>query len=274
MSTGAYSMRTGDADARRLQLLGQFYDPMSTAFLEAAGVRAGHTVADIGCGHGGVTERIAARVGDTGRVYAVDSSAEQLSIARTALADRPNVTLIEASLDDDPLEGRRVDWVYSRFLLMHVPDVDCALNAMAAMLTSDGALLLEIADVGSLTFSPPDADSGLWRDWWYALGRARRLSFDVADRIVDALQRAGFTIERRDRHQPIACATAAKLVHALGFEQCAKAYLTEVGAPPEQIDAQRRYHDRVLHDPGVTIALFENTQYIARNGRPRAGPST
>jgi hypothetical protein len=37
--TGAYSMQIGDADARRLQILGQFYDPMSSDFLEAASVR-------------------------------------------------------------------------------------------------------------------------------------------------------------------------------------------------------------------------------------------
>jgi SAM-dependent methyltransferase len=264
MPTGAYSMQIGDADARRLQLLGQFYDPMSSAFLEAAGVRPGDTVADLGCGHGGVTERIAARVGDAGHVYAVDASPDQLRIARATLAHRPNVTFIQATLENDPLRGQHVDWVYSRFLLVHVRNLDRALNAMADMIADDGALLLEIADVGSLTFSPANTDSDLWRPWWYALGRARGLSFDVADRIIDALHRAGFVIERRDRHQPIASTSQAKLVHALGFEQCTDAYLHEVGAPPEQIDAHRRYIDRVLHDPDVTIALFENTQYVAR----------
>lgn len=264
MSTGAYSMQIGDADAERLRLLGRFYDPMSSAFLEAAGVRPGDIVADLGCGHGGVTERIAARVGAAGQVYAVDAAPDQLRVARTNLADRANVTFIQASLEDDPLGGRHVDWVYSRFLLMHVRDLDRALNAMADMITDEGGLLLEIADVGSLTFSPADAHSDLWRPWWYALGRTRGLSFDVADRITEALHRAGFAIERRDQHQPIASITPAKLVHALGFEQCAGAYLHEVGAPPEHIDAHRRYIDRVLHDPDVTIALFENTQYIAR----------
>lgn len=264
MPTGAYCMQIGDADARRLQLLGQFYDPMSAAFLEAAGVRPGDSVADVGCGHGGVTARIASRVGDAGQVYAIDSSAEQLQIAHITLANRSNVTFIQASIDDDPLGGRHVDWVYSRFLLMHLKNLDRALNAMAGMIADDGALLVEVADVGSLTFSPTDADSDVWRDWWYALGRTRGVSFDVADRIADALHRAGFSIERRDRHQPVASTRAAKLVHALGFDQCAGAYLHEVGAPRTQIDAHRRYIDRILDDPNVTIALFENTQYVAR----------
>jgi SAM-dependent methyltransferase len=173
MPTGAYSMQIGDADARRLQLLGQFYDPMSSAFLEAAGVRPGDTVADLGCGHGGVTERIAARVGDAGQVYAVDASPDQLRVARTNLADRPNVTFVQSSLEDDPLRGQHVDWVYSRFLLMHVRDLDRALNAMADMITEDGALLLEIADVGRLTFFPANTNSDLWRPWWYSLGKTR-----------------------------------------------------------------------------------------------------
>ncbi|WP_293004533.1 hypothetical protein [Mycobacterium sp.] len=56
----------------------------------------------------------------------------------------------------------------------------------------------------------------------------------MAERIVDSLHRAGFAIERRGRHQPIFSTTEAKLVHALGYEQCADAYLTEIGARPEQ----------------------------------------
>lgn len=61
MANSSYSLHTGDADARRLELLGHFYDPASAAFLEAAGVGQGDSVADLGCGHGGVTERIAGR---------------------------------------------------------------------------------------------------------------------------------------------------------------------------------------------------------------------
>ena len=180
------------------------------------------------------------------------------------MSHRRNVRFVEARIEDDPLRGERVDWVYSRFLLMHVGDLNKALEAMADMLTDCGALLLEIADIGSLRFSPPDPAGELWRPWWYALGRARGLSFDVADRIDEALRDAGFTIRRRDRYQPVAAMTEAKLVHALGFEQCIPAYVSEIDVPAAQIEAHRRYLDRILNDEKVTVALFENTQYIAR----------
>jgi len=61
-------MRLGDADAERLTLLGRFYDPSSAAFIDSLGVEAGDAVVDLGCGHGAVTDTIAARVGDTGTV--------------------------------------------------------------------------------------------------------------------------------------------------------------------------------------------------------------
>ena len=107
---------------------------------------------------------------------------------------------------------------------MHVADVRLALLAMADMLTDCGALLLEIADVGSLRFLPGTPGSDLWRPWWYALGRSRGASYDVAERIEELLDHTGFAVQRCDRYQPVAASTEAKLVHALGFEQCAAAY--------------------------------------------------
>jgi ubiquinone/menaquinone biosynthesis C-methylase UbiE len=260
----AYSLQLGDADAERLRLLGRFYDPNSAAFIESAGVALGDSVADLGCGHGAVTDRIAARVGDTGAVYAVDASADQLRIARSTLAHRCNVTFIERAVEDDSLRGTRVDWVYSRFLLMHVGDVRRALFAMANMLGDGGALLLEIADVGSLRFVPASPESDLWRPWWYALGRSRGASYDVAEHIDELLDETGFAIERCDRYQPVATSAEAKLVHALGFHQCSEAYLNEVGAPADQVDAHYSYLHRVVNDPSVMVALFSNTQYVAR----------
>jgi ubiquinone/menaquinone biosynthesis C-methylase UbiE len=257
-------MRLGNADAERLKFLGQFYDPNSAAFIESAGVATGDTVVDLGCGHGAVTDRIAARVGDTGTVYAVDASPDQLQIARSTLAHRGNVTFIEAALEDDPLRGVRVDWVYSRFLLMHVADVRRALLAMANMLTEGGALLLEIADIGSLRFLPGSPDSDVWRPWWYALGRSRGASYDVAERIEELLDQTGFVIHRCDRYQPVSASPEAKLVHALGFDQCAPAYRNEIGAPTDEIEVHHAFLRRVVNDPTVKIALFSNTQYIAR----------
>lgn len=55
-----------------------------------------------------------------------------------------------------------------------------------------------------------------------------------------------------------------QLGDALGFDQCASAYMNEIGAPADQIDAHYAFLRRVVYDPTVRIALFSNTQYIAR----------
>jgi hypothetical protein len=104
----------------------------------------------------------------------------------------------------------------------------------------------------------------LWRSWWYALGRSRGASYDVAERIEELLDQTGFVIHRCDRYQPVSASAEAKLVHAIGFDQCAPAYAHEIGAPADEIEAHYAFLRRVVNDPTVMIALFSNTQYVAR----------
>jgi hypothetical protein len=94
---------------------------------------------------------------------------------------------------------------------MRVHDARRALLAMANMLTKDGALLLEIADIGSLRFLSAGPESDLWRPWWYALGSSRGASFDIAERIEELLDQTGFVIHRCDRYQPVSALKEAKL---------------------------------------------------------------
>ncbi len=265
-----YSMAVGDRDAARLALLDQHYNPSSRAFVESVGLAPGATVADIGCGHGTMTAWLADRVGPDGLVYAINSSAEQLETARRLVGDLPQVRYVHASIEDAPLAAGAVDWVYSRFLLMHVADPVAAVAAMERMLADDGALLLEMSDVGALRFVPGDDPAAdLWREWWFALGRARGAAHDSYRGTPGLLAEAGFVVARRDRFQPISAMPEAKMLHALGFEQCVPAYLELAGADPADIDAHRTFLQRVVPDTDIAVELYETSQYFARK-RPRA----
>lgn len=265
-----YSMAVGDRDAARLALLDQHYNPSSRAFVESVGLPAGATVADIGCGHGSMTAWLAERVGPDGLVYAVDSSTEQLEIARRRVGELPQVRYVHAEIEDAPLDPGSVDWVYSRFLLMHVADPVAALAAMARMLSEDGALLLEMSDVGALRFVPGDDPAAeLWRDWWFALGRARGAAHDIYARTPQLIAEAGFIVARSDSFQPVSAMPEAKMLHALGFEQCVPAYREYAGAGQADIDAHRDYLQRVVPDTDVAVELYATRQYFARK-RPRA----
>lgn len=68
-------------------------------------IQKGDAVADIGAGSGYMTERLAARVGPTGRVYANDVQPQMLQMLAARLARKKigNVTLVQGGFDDPRL---------------------------------------------------------------------------------------------------------------------------------------------------------------------------
>jgi len=71
----------------------------------------GASVADIGAGSGYITEKLAARVGPSGRVFANDVQPQMLEIlSRRLVAKRiTNVTLLQGTVDDPKLAPASVD---------------------------------------------------------------------------------------------------------------------------------------------------------------------
>jgi len=71
----------------------------------------GAAVADIGAGSGFITERLAARVGPAGKVFANDVQPQMLDLLARRLARKKigNVTLVQGTLDDPKLPPESVD---------------------------------------------------------------------------------------------------------------------------------------------------------------------
>jgi len=79
--------------------------------LDVLKIPKGASVADIGAGSGYITERLAARVGPTGRVFANDVQPQMLDMLSRRLAAKriANVTLVQGSVDDPKLLPASVD---------------------------------------------------------------------------------------------------------------------------------------------------------------------
>jgi SAM-dependent methyltransferase len=73
--------------------------------VRALGLRRGQEVAEIGCGPGYFTARLARAVGPSGHVYAVDPEPAVLDVMRRRLRGVRNVTPV-LGRDDDPLLPR------------------------------------------------------------------------------------------------------------------------------------------------------------------------
>lgn len=79
--------------------------------LNVLNIQTGASVADVGAGSGYLTEKLAARVGATGRVWANDVQPQMLEMLGRRLATRhiTNVTLVQGAIDDPKLPTASVD---------------------------------------------------------------------------------------------------------------------------------------------------------------------
>jgi predicted methyltransferase len=74
-------------------------------------IQKGDAVADVGAGSGFITERLASRVGSTGKVYATDIQPQMLQMLASRLAKKKitNVTIVQGTADDPKLAPASVD---------------------------------------------------------------------------------------------------------------------------------------------------------------------
>jgi SAM-dependent methyltransferase len=110
--------------------------PLATA-LDRLGVVAGWRVVDVGAGAGDVAVALAEIVGESGRVYAVDSDPAARNETARAAAAHTQVLAITQRAEDLQLP-EPVDLAFCRFLLLHVADPVRVLVRMRAAVRPGG----------------------------------------------------------------------------------------------------------------------------------------
>jgi SAM-dependent methyltransferase len=104
----------------------------------------GAAVADIGAGSGYITERLAARVGPNGRVFANDLQPQMLGILSRRLAARniTNVTLVQGTVDDPKLAPSSVDLALMVDVYHELSQPQAVLRRLREALKPGGRLVL------------------------------------------------------------------------------------------------------------------------------------
>lgn len=134
--------------------------PLATA-LDRLGVGPGWRCVDVGAGGGDVAVALAAIVGRTGRVYAVDSDPQARDEVAVAAAAHSQVVAITQA-GEDLLLPEAVDLAFCRFLLMHVIDPVVVLSRMARAVRPGGWVVAQepVTSAGRVDGRPlsmPDA---------------------------------------------------------------------------------------------------------------------
>lgn len=155
--SGASTYILGTEERRRLELLEQCLDPITTRSLDAIGVEAGWRCLELGGGGGSVTRMLCDRVGPAGRVAAVDLDTRFLEEI-----DAENLDVHRQNVLTDGLPGDAYDLVHARMLLMHLPTREKFVDEMAAVLRPGGWLLVEDMDV----FPFQTLADGIWAEVW------------------------------------------------------------------------------------------------------------
>lgn len=153
--SGASTYILGTEERRRLELLEQCLDPLTTRSLDAIGVKAGWRGLELGGGGGSVTRMLCDRVGPAGRVTAVDLDTRFLDEI-----DAANLDVVCQNVLTDGIPGDAYDLAHARLLLMHLPTREKFVGEMAATLRPGGWLLIEDLDACAL----PELSEGVFAD--------------------------------------------------------------------------------------------------------------
>lgn len=108
-----------------------------------AGPSANDHILDVGCGSGRHAIRLVEHFGC--RVTGIDPVAGNLDEARAAAVEASvaeQVTFQQGSMDSVPATDQAFDWIWSRDMLEHVPDVPAAAAECARVLRPGGRLML------------------------------------------------------------------------------------------------------------------------------------
>ena len=148
------------------RFMGRYSRELAPRFMEFAGVRAGTTAVDVGCGPGALTERLVAQLGPES-VSAADPS-EPFVAAATERA--PGADVRQAAAEELPWEDNRFDAALSQLVVNFMRDADAGVSEMRRVVKPGGTVAACTWDYGR--------DMEMLRSYWDA---ARRLDSGAPD---------------------------------------------------------------------------------------------
>ena len=125
--------------------------------IAALGLKAGETLADIGAGSGYFTFRFARKVGDSGRVFAVDINSDMIIYMNRYIREKKvkNVTTILSAPDDPLLQDSSINRFFICDTWHHIQNRPQYIALMKKMLKPGGQIVIVDYKKKQLPVGPP-----------------------------------------------------------------------------------------------------------------------
>lgn len=194
-----YTLGATDAELRRLIHLASHEEDRVIDACRRAGVIAGSTVLDLGCGPLGALAALTQVAGEEGTVIGIDASAPALEKARAILP--AHVRFVHADVNEvtrEQLGIEAADVAYCRLMLLHQADPARTLRNIAKLVRRGGVVIAhEPSDLPSHAPASEPHVPAMTRVWELVIGaaRARGATTDFARRGKTYLEDAGFRVE-------------------------------------------------------------------------------
>lgn len=145
MDKKEYALGTHDAEVVRLGMQHKLWSALAFAIWERAGIRAGQTVLDIGCGPGYTSFDLAGLVTSKGKVIAVDESARFIEQLKQRLQFNTDLTIEPRVGDVQQLDlpAASIDAAYQRWVLCFVKDPEAVIRGVAHALRPGGMFAIQ-----------------------------------------------------------------------------------------------------------------------------------
>jgi SAM-dependent methyltransferase len=192
-----YTLALSEAEVGRYQLMARQAVTREGSQLAAAGVAAGATVADVGCGPAAMSIELARLVGPAGQVMAVERDKQALAAAVILVrrSGASNVSLHEAGATATGLEPGSVDVAMLRLVLAHNGGHEQAIvGHLATLIRPGGSVYLVDGDLtgGRILDIDPDLDDLMTR--YVEFHRRRGNDPAIGLRLAQLLAAAGLEV--------------------------------------------------------------------------------
>lgn len=152
-----YFLGHRQAEQERLQQQAEQLGPEATRLFDDIGLAPGTRVLEIGCGPRGCLDLLAARVGPSGSVTAIELNGEVANLARQFVTERGlrNVEILCGDARSTGLPRASFDLVTARLVLVNVPNPEEIVAEAVALSRPGGAVAFHEVDWAANICDPP-----------------------------------------------------------------------------------------------------------------------